>query len=501
METLAYSYDNAILPIDHIDFDIFKNKEILEGSALDSNTNGVEFAETYMDGKPKTNGVIDARMGTTNDDIYCLTCGFGKKYCPGHFGHMKLANKMLQIIYAQTVKQICDCICMNCSKLLIHKNEKLIDDVMKIKTGYSRLTEIRELTKNITECNILNNNCSTPVSKIRLEIKKSSNSIKFYTVLDLSKIKDESVQISGKSKSDPLDTDVLYEKLKNISDDDCRILGINPERSRPEDMIHVIFPVPPVQIRPSVKGEFMGGSTKEDDLTGRIIEITKANQRLRKYTESVSENSRGHIQRHTELAQYQISSYVDAQMIGLQKMDQKMKTYKYLVVRIKSKEGIIRCNLMGKRVDFSARTVITSNPAIDNNQVSIPLRTAIINTFPETVTPYNIEYLTELVRRGRDNYPGANYVIPINKPDGQPIDLRFRKEQIELQYGDKVERHMQDGDIVLLNRQPSLHKQSMMGHRAKVINDPELMVFGLSVAVTTPYNADFDGELKSRINI
>jgi DNA-directed RNA polymerase II subunit RPB1 len=143
-----------------------------------------------------------------------------------------------------------------------------------------------------------------------------------------------------------------------------------------------------------------------------------------------------------------------------------------------------------KRVDFSARTVITSDPTIDNNQLGVPVKIAMTLTFPEVVTPQNIEYLTGLVRNGRENYPGANFVFPLSSiAPGQrvlPIDLRFRKEQIELRYGDVVERHLKNGDIVLLNRQPTLHKQSMMGHRIKVINNPDLMTYRLSVAITTP---------------
>jgi DNA-directed RNA polymerase II subunit RPB1 len=147
-----------------------------------------------------------------------------------------------------------------------------------------------------------------------------------------------------------------------------------------------------------------------------------------------------------------------------------------------------------KRTDFSARTVITSDPTIDVNQLGVPIMIAKNLTFPEVVTPENIENLTKLVRNGRNNYPGANFVFPAsNLVPGQrilPIDLRYRKEKVELRYGDIVERHLQDGDIVLLNRQPTLHKQSMMGHRIKVINDPSLCTFRLSPFVCTPYNAD-----------
>lgn len=149
---------------------------------------------------------------------------------------------------------------------------------------------------------------------------------------------------------------------------------------------------------------------------------------------------------------------------------------------------------MGKRTNFSARTVITSDPTISINQLRVPIKIATNLTFPEVVTPQNIEKLNELVRNGRDKYPGANFVFPVSSMEmGRrvlPIDLRYRKEKVDLRYGDIVERHIVDDDIVLLNRQPTLHKLSMMGHRIKVIEDPQFNTFGLSVAVTTPYNAD-----------
>ena len=120
----------------------------------------------------------------------------------------------------------------------------------------------------------------------------------------------------------------------------------------------------------------------------------------------------------------------------------------------------------------------------------MPVKIAMNLTFPEIVTPQNIEFLSKLVRNGRDVYPGANFIFPISTlVPGQrilPIDLRFRKEKAELRFGDIVERHLLDDDIVLLNRQPTLHKQSMMGHRVKVINDPSLNTFRLSVSVCTP---------------
>lgn len=147
-----------------------------------------------------------------------------------------------------------------------------------------------------------------------------------------------------------------------------------------------------------------------------------------------------------------------------------------------------------KRVDFSGRTVITPDPTIDINQLGVPIKVAMTLTFPEVVTPQNIDYLQQLVRNGRNKYPGANFVFPVSSfAKGKrilPIDLRYRKDKVELRFGDVVERHIVDDDFVLLNRQPTLHKLSMMGHRIKVIHNYKLQTFRLNVAVTTPYNAD-----------
>jgi DNA-directed RNA polymerase II subunit RPB1 len=150
-----------------------------------------------------------------------------------------------------------------------------------------------------------------------------------------------------------------------------------------------------------------------------------------------------------------------------------------------------------KRTDFSGRTVITPDPNLSINELGMPISIAKNITFPEIVTPYNIDYLEKLVKNGRETYPGANFVIPSSSGDADAksqIVLKFRKLKIELRFGDVVERHLKDGDIVLLNRQPTLHKQSMMGHRVKVIDNPNYCTFRINPNVTTPYNADFDGK-------
>jgi DNA-directed RNA polymerase II subunit RPB1 len=258
-------------------------------------------------------------------------------------------------------------------------------------------------------------------------------------------------------------------------------------------MIHKIFPVPPVPVRPSVRMEG-AAVAREDDLTRKLAEIVKRNEQLSKDKEKIGNQTSQMIASQSQLLQYHIATYFDNSTPMISKSEQKGKMIKSLVERLKGKEGRFRNNLLGKRVDFSARTVITPDPNIDINQVGVPMIVAMNLTYPEVVTKYNIESMKQLVHNGSDIYPGANYVIKKSSSGKEEfISLKYGKDKVELQEGDIVERHLIDKDIVLLNRQPTLHKQSMMGHYVNVVNDPSYNSFRVNVGVTAPYNADYDG--------
>lgn len=489
MDTEIYSYDNDLIQkIRSIEFNIWGNDEIARISAIGENTPGIDIPDLYDNQEPKRGGLIDPRMGTTADDIDCASCGLNNIYCVGHFGHITLAEPVFHMGYLTYVKKILSCVCLRCSKLLIYKNEKEIAEMLKNKSGKARLAETRNIVKNVTYCQKANYGCGAAVSKIRSEIKKYGE-ITLYSETNLTNIpKEEGVVGETRKKNrQSLTPDLVYDILKNISDTDCMIMGLDPKKSRPELMVHKIFPVPPVPVRPSVKADFIGSGTMEDDLTHKLADIIKANIRIAKHKES--ENAAKFGQDHLHLLQYHIATYQDSDL-NIPKSEQKGKVTRSLGPRLKGKDGRIRGNLEGKRVDFSSRSVITSDPTISINQLGVPVKVAMNLTFPEVVTPQNIEWLSKLVRNGRDVYPGANFIFPISTLKlGQrvlPIDLRFKKEKSELRFGDIVERHLINDDIVLLNRQPTLHKQSMMGHRVKIIDDPKLLTFRLNVAVTTP---------------
>lgn len=278
--------------------------------------------------------------------------------------------------------------------------------------------------------------------------------------------------------------------FRNISEEDLHRMGLNVDYARPEWMVLTVLPVPPPAVRPSISVDGTSqGMRSEDDLTYKLSDIIRANGNVRRCEQ---EGLPQHVvEEFFNLLQYHVATYMDNDIAGLPRAIQKSgRPLKAIRARLKSKEGRLRGNLMGKRVDFSARTVITGDPNLDLDQVGCPISTAKILTFPERVTVYNIHKMTELVRAGPDVHPGAKHII---REDGSRIDIRYHKrsEEIQLQLGWIVERHIVDGDYIIFNRQPSLHKESMMGHRVKVM---PYSTFRLNLSVTSPYNADFDGD-------
>jgi len=278
--------------------------------------------------------------------------------------------------------------------------------------------------------------------------------------------------------------------FKLMTENTLALLGLNADYARPEWMILDVLPVPPPPVRPSISVDGTGqGMRGEDDLTYKLGDIIRANQRV---AECQQEGSPQHVTAEFEaLVQYHVATYMDNDANGVpQAMQKSGRPLKTIRGRLKGKEGRLRGNLMGKRVDFSARTVITGDPNLSLDQVGVPRSIARTLTYPEVVTKFNISKLTNLVRNGPNQHPGANYVI---KADGARLDLKHNKnlDDLRLQYGWKVERHINDDDVIIFNRQPSLHKESMMGHRVKVM---PYSTFRLNLSVTSPYNADFDGD-------
>ena len=504
------SYDSnidnqLIIPIKSIEFTVFGNAEIKRYSIANKEPFGINIPDSYDNNEPIKNGIVDGRLGTTDLHRPCDTCAENSSVCPGHQAHTELAMPVYHYGFLDHTKNTLACVCLKCSKVLLAGDIKEVEHILENKFNKSRNSEIRKIISNATYCP----NCNAPVPKIKRETKETG-SIKLIAEYALGvgtgdegteggtggtgEVGPDGEFVKRKQK-EVIHASMAYDILRNISDSDCRIIGFDPTKMRPENLIIKNFVIPPIAIRPSVKADYLSSGSAEDDLTKKIADIIKQNLRIRKEIDKqASGEQTKFIQDHLQLLQYHTAVYFNNESMSLPKSEQKSggKPIKSISERLQGKQGRLRNNLEGKRTNFCARSVISSDPNIGLDELGVPIKIAMSLTFPEKVTPFNIDKLTKYVRNGRDTYPGANYVWPGKSLNGKrfPIDLRYRKKDLKLHYGDIVERHLLNKDPVLFNRQPSLHRPSMMCHFIKIIPNDKLSTFRLNVNVTKPYNAD-----------
>ena len=341
-----HRYNEKTSKIDMIEFTVLGNKEIKNMSALGKDTPGLMVADLYDNTEPKKGGLIDQRMGVTNNDLECTKCGLGTNFCPGHFGHIDLAEKVYHMGFYDYVLGFIKCVCPKCSKLLVYKNEDELIELLKNKKGKNRLAELKNLVKNVTHCQKQNYGCGAPIPKIKKDIRKSTAVVNIIAEYQTNNATEENPD--KKPLREDITSDKAFNILKHISNEDCWIMGLDPTKTRPEDLIHSTFAVPPVPVRPSVRGDFSSSVTREDQLTGKLAEILKANLRLMKHKENMNENTIKYFQDHISYLQYHIATYYDNESLDLPQSVQKGQPTKCLSSRLKGKEGRIRNNLMGK---------------------------------------------------------------------------------------------------------------------------------------------------------
>lgn len=460
-----------------IQFGIFSPEEILKRAVCEvTNPSTAEG---------KQGGLFDARMGVLDNGKICRSCSQNNHHCPGHFGYFRLARPVYFTQFFKVVMKVVRCICYKCGKLLIDKAR--YDDLLKLK-GESRWKKVLELAAKITRCGEdFEDGCGArQPTKYREEtVHRIVAEFKGLETIAGTEAP-EGMDAAG-NLSLPLEPEYVHRLLRRITDEDAEFMGFSRSWSRPDWMMCTVLPIPPPQVRPSVTQD--NNQKSEDDLTSQLICIIKTNAVLKK---KIAENDprKKAIDEWTNLLQYYVATLVDNNIPGISPSAQRSgRLLKSLQQRLGSKEGRIRSNLQGKRVEFSARSVITPDPNISVKELGIPEKIAMNITFPEKVTAFNIGKLYKLIRNGPDRWPGAKTVL---RATGRTVNLKHvETEGIELFEGDTVNRHLMDGDPVLFNRQPSLHRMSMMCHTAVIL---PYNTFRLNVFVTAPYNADFDGD-------
>jgi DNA-directed RNA polymerase subunit A' len=408
----------------------------------------IDQAEVYdADGYPVEDGVMDPALGVIDPGMTCQTCGGKIRECKGHFGLITLSRPVVHVLYAKKVRNLL-------RFTNIHDDGSvscLLKDEDKSLRKSNRMTEDPETGEEVPD----------------IDFDKP------YTYYqDGEKITPQEIQ----------------KWLKQIPDEMAAKLGV--EGCRPEDLVLTHLPVPPVTMRPSITLET--GERSEDDITHKLVDVIRINKRLQNNIEIEAPDFI--IDDLHELLQYHVATLFYNDMSSVPPARHRSgRSLKSLIERVQGKQGRFRQNLIGKRVNFSARTVISPDPNLGINEVGVPNMVAKKLTVPVKITERNYETAMKWIENGPDTHPGANYVF---QPDGNrrrltDENLEEIKEAIEPGEGWKVERHIKDEDTVLFNRQPSLHRMSIMAHKVKVL---PYRTFRLNLNVCAPYNADFDGD-------
>ena len=462
--------EQALKTIGGINFAVFSPAEVRKYSVAE-----ITQPETYdEDGMPVQGGLMDSRLGTLEPGQKCGTCGSTAGRCPGHFGHIELAEPVLHIAFVDEINRLVQTTCRSCGRILLPQQE--------LDAYRAKLTSQTDFTPSLVET--VAKEIATKAKKVKLcpHCGKQQYQIEFTKPTIFHEITEE----GGATRLLPV---AIRERLERINNEDLQLLGFNSKAARPEWFVLQVLPVPPLTVRPSITLE--SGIRSEDDLTHKVVDILRVNQRVRESKESGTPHLI--VQDLVDLLHYHVTTYFDNEVSGIPQAHHRSgRPLKTLSQRLKGKEGRFRGSLSGKRVDFSSRTVISPDPSLDIGEVGVPFEVAKKLTIPEKVSPANIEHLKGLVNKGPFEHPGANYVI---RPDGVKIRLDFASDRKaladSLAPGYIVERHLMDGDVVLFNRQPSLHRMSVMAHFVRVL---PFRTFRLHPSVCPPYNADFDGD-------
>jgi len=480
--------------LDRIKFSIFSPEMIRKMSATK-----IVVPDTYDDdGYPIDGGLVDTKLGVVDPGLRCKTCGGRVKECPGHFGHIDLVRPVIHVEFAKHIYFVLKSTCPNCHKL-IGKKVEVIREAEKesgAEAVQAEIPSLMEVAPAITEEAGKVEKKPEPVAEAGEEPKEAAKKKKGkkekakncphcgQPVPEIKLLKPTSF---FKDKVMLLPTDIR-DWLASLSDEDLSELGFDPMYSRSEWMIITALPVPPVSVRPSITLET--GERSEDDLTHKLVDIIRINQKLEANINAGAPQLI--IEDLWELLQYHVTTYFDNETANIPPARHRSgRPLKTLAQRLKGKEGRFRYNLSGKRVNFSARTVISPDPRLGLGEVGVPKAIAEELTIPLAVTEWNLEYCKSFILA--EGYPRALYII---RPDGKRLKVgdtpEAKKEMVEnLRVGWLLERQVMDGDIALFNRQPSLHRISMMAHIVKVLPGKTFRLNPVSVA---PYNADFDGD-------
>jgi len=495
--------NDTLHEIDSITFGISSSSEIIRDSVCEINNTK----------KKGYNTIYDPRMGSSLENPICETCN-EKMDCPGHFGHIKLNEYILHPLYMKHIYSILLCVCFRCSRFILSDEQLSLFDIKRY-SSRQRLGVILEIVKKYTKC--CHKDCEYNKSPLKFSVTDSQ--------ITLGNVSDDESSVV-------LDANDIFKIFDNISDDTSMTIGLDPKLAHPRNFVFRYLPILPPVNRPYVK---LNGTVWDDDITVQYMDIIKINNQIHTL-KSENEIDKNQIKLSKLISSLNfriLTTFNNSQ--NKAKHTTNGRPIKGIKERLTGKEGQIRNNMMGKRSNQTGRTVIGPDPTLKSGEIAIPYEMAGILTLPVIVNDINILQVQKLVDDGKvdslvkkdgktvinikryrqgtrlkinDIIIRANDEIKItdqNKLSDFTLledDVLKRHDKIvpyihssnrsyKVENGMKVNRYLQDGDIVLLNRQPTLHKGSMMAMSIKIRSGKTIR---MNLAACKSYNADFDGD-------
>ena len=491
-------FEKEYRELDSIQFGIYSTEEIQRMSVCEINS-------VKLSG---VNSVYDKRMGVLEPNEICPTCQKCSKFCVGHFGHINLNVSILHPLYYRLILSVLKCTCYKCSKLLLSSDKLTLEGVLK----GSKSTRFHSVVKKMDKIEICSH-CKTFQPKYIFSTSEKQIYMNFKVDQEVTRI--------------PMFENEIYKIFSNIPPNDISLLGLDLKHFHPKNLIlNTLLVIPPVS-RPYVLADAI---TCDDDITLQYIEIVKSNNHI--VNNKTSEVKRA---KYIQMLKFRIRCLFDN--TGEKQKVSNGRSMKGIKKRLTGKEGIIRNNLMGKRVDKSARSVIGPDPTLNIDEIGVPKQIAKTLSYPVYVNDCNIDEIHRLIESGKVNYvikkknqlrinvkyattklgtrvlfgdvlyhKTTGYRFVTSEQDKFSVkddDIIFRngrilervtfntKKELRVEVGDIIERQLIDGDILLLNRQPTLHRGSCIAMKVRILPGKTIR---LNLAITNTFNADFDGD-------
>lgn len=410
----------------------------------------------------KNNTLFDTRMGAFRN-VDCGYCNKSFKECSGHHGRIKLFRPCVNSRFLSTLmKKILSLYCFECCKKL-NRDVEGEYDICECTFDIDNKSKTKKLVKKNPTC----------IRMIR--VTKKMEGFRFLQGLRYAFTWSNKFEQDEEGNKTPsfLTLEELYNAIKKIPKDtymiDFKDYGRYKDLTE-ASFIHYLMVLPTTSRPPNISN----GEWRSDSITRLYIEVLKQNINLSMSHKVVPDHL-------FEEYHYKLQNSIDV-LFDITQTNNKLRLNVVqgggLRQRIDGKKGRLRLNLMGKRVEFSARTVLEGDPKLGINEVGIPRRIAEDLTVPVLINRYNLNTI-------------SNYKIKyVNKKDGRRYDTKIFKNY-RLEIGDTVERCLVDGDIVAMNRQPTLHRGSIIGCYIRVFND---LTFRLNYSTMITLNADSDGD-------